>query len=110
MKQIGKSELSLILYAIFAVVVFVVAAFALKLPIVTVALVVLIEAGLAACMHKVALWMHVVIIVAELALGIFTKNVIFLILGAALYFAGVVVLSIWFHKEEKPARKKAAAG
>ncbi len=96
MKQLGKAEISLILYVIFAVVVFLISAFALKVPIVTVIFIVLIQAGLALCMHKAPLWLHVVAIAAELALGIFTKNVVLLILAALLYFAGVVVLSFWF--------------
>ena len=108
MKQLGKAEIALILYVIFAVVVFVISAFALKVPIVTVALVVLIQAGLAVCMHKVPLWLHVVVIVAEIALGIFTKNVVFMILSALLYFGGVVVLSIWFHGNTKREKRSAA--
>ncbi len=96
MKQLGKAEIALILYIIFAVVVFVISAFALKVSIVTVAFIVLIQAGLAVCMHKAPLWLHVVVIAAELALGIFTKNVILMILAALLYFGGVVVLSFWF--------------
>lgn len=103
MKQFGKAELSAVLYLIFAVVVVLIAVLALKLPVVTVVLVVVIEAGLSICMHKVPLWLHVAVIVAELALGIFTKNVIFLILGAALYFAGVIALSFRFRKSEKKA-------
>ncbi|MBQ6441793.1 MAG: hypothetical protein IJJ13_04280 [Lachnospiraceae bacterium] len=107
MKQLGKPEIALILYIIFAVVVFVISAFALKVPIVTVALIVLIQAGLAVCMHKAPLWLHVVVIGGELALGIFTKNVVLLILAALLYFASVVVLSFWFHGNMKRERRTA---
>ena len=107
MKQLGKPEIALILYVILAVVVFVISAFALKIPIVTVALIVLIQAGLAVCMHKAPLWLHVVVIVAELALGIFTKNVVLLILAALLYFGGVVVLSFWFHGNGRRERRTA---
>jgi len=107
MKQLGKAEISLILYVIFAVVVFLISAFALKVPIGTVILIVLVQAGLAFCMHKAPLWLHVVVIAAEVALGIFTKNVVLLILAALLYFAGVVVLSFWFRGNAR--REKSAA-
>ncbi len=107
MKQLGKAEISLILYGIFAVVVFLISAFALIVPIVTVILIVLIQAGLAFCMHKAPLWLHVVAIAAELALGIFTKNVVLLILAALLYFAGVVVLSFWFRGNARKEKRTA---
>ena len=107
MKQLGKSEMALILYAVFAVVVFVIGGFALHIPLVTALLIIIIEAGLAYCLHRVPLWMHVVVIVAELALGIFTKNVVLLILGAALYFAGVIVLGFWLRQNTRVAKKAA---
>ena len=71
----------------------------------TVALIVLIQAALAVCMHKVPLWLHVVVIAAELALGIFTKNVVLMILAALLYFAGVVVLSFWFRGNQRREKR-----
>lgn len=64
----------------------------LDLPVVPVCIVVLIEAGLAVCLNEVPIWLHVLVIAAQIAVGVLCGNLIFLALAAALYFIAILVL------------------
>lgn len=90
----NKSFMSLVLYAIAAIVVILISAFVYKVPIVSVCFVVIIETLLAVCLHNLPIWLHVIIVVAEIILGIICSKVVFMILGAVLYIAAILVLQI----------------
>ncbi len=89
---------ALVLFVILAVVILVADIFALKIPVIAAGLVLIIECGLAVCLHKVPLWLHILVVCAQIALGIFAGKVIFMILSAAIYFSAVVVLSFLNYK------------
>ena len=61
----------LILFGVFAVVLFVVLFSMIKLdmPVVPVCVIVVIEAALAVCLHDVPIWLHGLVVIAEIVVG-----------------------------------------
>ena len=79
-----------VILAILAVVL--VSVLALKLPALGVCLAVLLEAGIAVCLHDVPIWFHGLVLLAEIIAGILCAVLLFMVLCAALYIAEIIVL------------------
>lgn len=58
----------------------------LKIPIVTVGIVILIEACLVKCFEGLPIWVHSIFVLFQLILGIFVHQILFMIMVSALYF------------------------
>ncbi len=106
--KLDKRLLAMLLIAVAAVAVLLLSILVLKEPWILSLLVVLLEIGIAFCMHKAPLYLHVGVVAAEVILGVATKNILFLIFGAAVYFCGVLSFHILLRQEERP-RKTAKA-
>lgn len=74
-----------ILTAVLGIVVF-------DMPVLTVVLVMMIEAGMAACLHNLPIWIHGIVLIAQLLLGGFVSQIIFMILAVLCYVLGIVTL------------------
>ena len=84
-----------------AVAMLLVGLLALKLPAFPVIIVLLIEVGMAWCLQKMPLWLHGIVVAGEIVLGALTGNVVFLIIGSAVYFVSVLGLSILLRSTKK---------
>ena len=100
MKEIKKNEPMTILaiFAVLAIVVVVIGIFVGKVPPVTACVVILLEAALAACLSRLELWIHLIVMAAEVALGILCNQVLFMILCAVIYLAAIYTISVIRHK------------
>ena len=79
-------------YAVLAVIVILLAAFACKTPIVSVCVIVIIETLLAVCLHNLPLCLHITVMIAEIICGVVFHQVALTILAAALYLAAIFTL------------------
>ena len=100
-KEIKTNEpmTALVVFAVLAVVFIILGIFVCKVNPVSVCVIVLLEALLAACLNKVPLWVHIVLVAAEFALGIIGNQILLMIFGAVIYFAAVLTIS--FMRTEK---------
>ena len=84
----------LILFGVFAVVLFVVLFSMIKLdmPVVPVCVIVVIEAALAVCLHDVPIWLHGLVVIAEIVVGALCRVTLFMVLCAVVYVVGILAL------------------
>ena len=75
-----------------ALLVILISILGLDIPVVPVCVLVLIEAALAACLHDVPIWVHILAIVAQLVAGILCGNTVFIILCLVIYVLGILSL------------------
>ncbi len=76
----------------------------LKLPAAIVLLVVILEAALGACLRHAPLWLHGVVLVGNLVLGIVFELAVFLLLADLVYLAEIV--SSYFQRRTRERRKR----
>ena len=91
---IKENQKMLMLFGVIlvALAVILIGILVLDLPVVPVCVVVLIEACLAVCLNEVPIWLHAIVIAAQIAVGVFCGNLIFLVLAAVLYLVAILVL------------------
>lgn len=63
-----------------------------KIPVVTICIVIVIETALAACLHDLPIWLHVIVTVAEIGLGIAAHQILFMSLANFCYLAAIYFL------------------
>ena len=91
--------LLLIVLGLFAIVAITVSIVVLHLgPVVACAMVIL-EAALAACLNRIPLWIHGLVFIAEIVIGIMASQIPFMILMACIYVLAIVFLFIWANHE-----------
>lgn len=90
----------IILFGVIAasILVILISILGLDIPVVPVCVLVLIEAALAACLHDVPIWVHILTIVVQLVAGILCGNTVFIILCLVIYVLGI--LSFRFAKAD----------
>lgn len=81
-------------YAVLAVAVILISILVLKLPVVAVCCIVLIETLLAVCLHNLPIWLHVLVVAAQLLCGGLFHRVVFMVLAACLYVAAILTLKV----------------
>lgn len=91
----NKQQLTLFGVVIAALFLVLMGIFAWKLPVVTICVLMLIEAGLSACMQDVPVWLHGIVVIAQVVVGVIFEKVVFLFLCALFYMAGILVLNVW---------------
>lgn len=90
--QENREMLLLFGVIVAALAVILIGILVLELPVVPVCVVVLIEVGLAVCLNNVPIWLHVLVMAAQIAVGALCGNLIFLLLAAVLYLFAILVL------------------
>lgn len=90
----AENQSMLMLFAVLIVVlaVILIGIIALDMPVVPVCVIVLLEAGIAACLHDVPIWLHVLAVLVQIVVGILCGAVIFMILCAVEYLTGIFAL------------------
>ncbi|MCM1282438.1 MAG: hypothetical protein NC180_08025 [Muribaculaceae bacterium] len=90
-----KSTLvSVLAFCVLAFAVLLTGAFALHTPVVAMCVLVMLEAGIAVMLHRAKVWIHAVMVMAELVAGIITGRVLLVFLCAVMYVMAIVVLQM----------------
>lgn len=90
----NRMVLPIILFAVIALVMIVIGIAALKVSAVAMGVLIIIEAGLAVMFHHAELWLHGVLVLAEVIAGIMTGKVLLIVLCAVIYVAATVFLQM----------------
>lgn len=88
----NQSMLMLFLAIVLVLGVILAGILLLEIPVVPVCIIVVLEAGLAVCLHDVPIWLHGLVIIAQLVAGILCGNTVFIILCAVIYLFGIITL------------------
>ena len=88
---------AIVAFCVVAVTMLVMAVFQLQEFVVSVCILIVIEAAMAALLHKVELWKHGVLLVAQIVVGVLVKNIPLVAICVVLYVAATATLS--FMKE-----------
>ena len=91
---------SAVLYAIVSLVLILVSMFALNEFVVSVCALIILEAGMAAFLHKVELWKHGVMLATQFVAGIIIGRIPLVIVCIIAYVAATVALQFMTKKEE----------
>ncbi len=88
----NKDMLVLFGVIVAALLVILIAILGLDMPVVPVCVMVVIEAALAACLHDVPIWVHILAVAAQLIVGILCGNTVLIILCLVIYVLGILSL------------------
>ena len=91
--------IALAVFLVIALVMILVSFFALSIPIVAVCTFVVLEALLCALLNNIPIWVHGIIVIAEVVAGVLFSKVVFMILMAVVYVAAVALLYVWTNKK-----------
>ena len=65
---------------------------ALHMPVVPVCLIVLLETGIACCLHDVPIWLHAIAVIVQIIAGVLTGATVFMVLCVVEYLVGILCL------------------
>ena len=100
LKQLTKKPIVVLgAFIVVALAMILISILALHLPIVGVCTIVILEALLAACLNRIPIWIHGLIIIAQSVAGIVFGKIVFMVLMAVLYVTAVALLYLWSLKE-----------
>lgn len=94
---VKENKQQLILFGVVLAALFVIlmGIFVWKLPAVAICVLLLIEAGLSVCMQDVPIWLHGIIAIAQVVVGVIFGKATFLLLCALFYVVGILALNVW---------------
>lgn len=77
----------LVLFAAIAaaIIVILVSIMVLKIPAITVCVIIVLEAAIAACLQNVPIWIHGLVVIIQGVAGYFTENSLFVVLCIVIY-------------------------
>lgn len=94
----GKTENKkmLILFGVIVTTLFVIltSILGLNMTPVPVCIIVLLEAGIVICLHDVPIWLHGLVVIAQVVAGVFTEHTVFMALCCVLYLVGILALKL----------------
>ncbi|MCD7708827.1 MAG: hypothetical protein LUI02_03015 [Clostridiales bacterium] len=96
----NKSLSALIVFCAVAVVMACVAIFAIGTPAVPMCVLLILEVGIAALLHRAELWIHAILLIAEIVAGILAGRVWVIVLCAIVYVCATAVLMISSRDDE----------
>ena len=91
----NKDQLTLFGVIVAALLVVIIGIIAWEVPVLWACVLVLLEAGLAVCMQKVPIWLHAVVVIAQVIVGVFFGTAMFLLFCAVFYMVGILALNVW---------------
>lgn len=92
--QKNKRQIILGVFCVIALAVILLCTLALDAPVVAVCSIVIIEALLAVILHQVELWIHGILVIAELIAGIVLGKTLLIIFCIVIYIAATFVLQL----------------
>ena len=97
-KENGKM-IAIVAFAVVSLILILISIFGLKEFVVPVCGLIILEAGMAACLHKVELWKHGVMLIAQIVTGIIIGRVLLVIVCVIAYVAATVALQFMAKSE-----------
>ena len=88
----NRAAICLCGFCLIAVLTIILGITVFHMPVLTVVLVLLIETGMAACLHNLPVWLHVIVLVAQILLGGLVSQVAYMILAVLCYGLGIFTL------------------
>ena len=92
MKENQKQLIMSVIALAACAAMIVISMFVLKIPVVAVCLILLLNVGIACCLHHEPVWLHGVLLLAELVAGILCKKIVFILLCIVIYVVAILVL------------------
>lgn len=90
----SRMVLPIALFSVITLVMIVIGVAALNVPVVGMCVLIILEVGLAVMFHHVELWLHGVLVLAEVIAGIVCGKAILVILCAVIYVAATIFLQM----------------
>lgn len=90
--QENKSMLLLFAVIVAALAVILVSILVLDVPAIPVCIIVFLEAGMALCLHDVPIWLHGLVVIAQVIAGVLCGSTVFILLCAVVYLIGILTL------------------
>ncbi|MDC7279613.1 MULTISPECIES: hypothetical protein [Pseudobutyrivibrio] len=87
--------IALIWLVVFSVVAIIVSCVAFDINVVVACVMVVLEAALAACLNRIPIWIHGLVFIAQIVIGILASQVAFMVLMAFIYVFAIAFLFIW---------------
>lgn len=87
------------IFVILAAAMILVSYIAFGIPLVPVCTLVILEAVLCVCLNRIPLWIHVVVVAVQAAIGFFLGRGPLMICMAVVYVAAVALLYLWTKEE-----------
>ncbi len=87
------------IFLLAAIIMIVISELALGIPVVAVCTIVILEAALSALLNRIPIWVHGLIIIAQIVAGILVSKAVFMILMAVIYVLAVALLYLWSKEE-----------
>lgn len=94
-----KPMIPLVIFLVAAVILIIISTAALSIPIVPVCTIVILEALLAALLRRIPLWIHGLVAIAEIVVGVLCAKAVFMILMTIVYVLAVALLFVWSTEE-----------
>lgn len=95
-KEITKKPAALLgIFLGIALVMILVSTFALHIPIVAVCIIVILDAVIAACLNRIPVWVHGLVVIAQIVVGIVFAKTLLMVLMSVVYVAAVALLYFW---------------
>ncbi len=91
--------LSLIVLGIYALVAILVSGLVFQIGFVVVCVIVVLEAALAACLNRIPIWIHGLVFIAHIVLGITASQIPFMVMMVFIYVLSITFLYIWANHE-----------
>lgn len=91
----NKTIVSIAIFVVVAAISIVVMTVVLKQPIVPVCVLVLIEAAIAVMLHNAELWIHGVLLLAEIIAGVALGRIVLVLLCILVYIAATFTLKLF---------------
>lgn len=88
----NKSMLILFGVIVAVLLVILVSMITLQMSVVPVCVIVVLEAALAVCLHDVPIWLHGLVIIAQIIAGVLCGAAVFMVLCALIYVVGILAL------------------
>ena len=91
----NKTIVSIAIFVVVAAISIVVMTVVLKQPVVPVCVLVLIEAAIAVMLHNAELWIHGVLLLAEIIAGVALVRIVLVLLCILVYIAATFTLKLF---------------
>ena len=91
----NREQLTLFGVIVAALLVIIVGMLVCEVPVIWACLLILLEAVLAVCMQNVPIWLHGLVVIAQVVVGAVFGTVVYLVLCAIFYMVGILALDVW---------------
>ena len=91
----NRDQLTLFGVIVVAIIVILIGILAWDVPVLGACILILLEASLAVCMQNVPIWLHGVIVIAQVVTDAVFARALFLLLCGIFYMVCILALSVW---------------